>query len=125
MVSDGWALAKKLPNAKLQDTHRFSAFRCAKRIRPKAGASVLAAPGHPPPDMIGFNTSNSNTTNQIPPDGVGMASQRLACLACLPACLLACLQAGLPACLPARLPAMPALLAAHLAAQPRALSLQL
>ena len=38
----------------------------------------------------------------------GMASQRLACLACLPACM--------PACRPACLPAMPALLAANLAA---------
>ena len=46
----------------------------------------------------------------------GMASRRLACLACLPACLPERLQAGLPACLPARLPAMPALLDAHLAA---------
>ena len=31
---------------------------------------ALAAPGHPPPDMIGFNTSNPNATNQIAPDGV-------------------------------------------------------
>ena len=29
----------------------------------------LAAPGHPPPDMIGFNTSNPNATNKIVPDG--------------------------------------------------------
>jgi len=88
---------------------------------------VLAAPGHPPPDMIGFNTSNPHATNQITPDGVlgWPDSDLLAWPACLPACLLACLQAGLPACLPARLPAMPALLAAHLAAQPRALILQL
>ena len=55
----------------------------------------------------------------------GMASRRLACLACLPACLPARLQAGLLACLPARFPAMPALIDAHVAAKPRALSLEL
>ena len=81
---------------------------------------VLAAPGHPPPDMIGFITSNPHATNQITPDGVlGWPDSDLLAW---PACLHA---SGLPACLPARFPAMPALLAAHLAAQPRALSLQL
>ena len=34
------------------------------------GLLVLAAPGHPPPDMIGFDTSNPHATDQIAPDGV-------------------------------------------------------
>ena len=43
---------------------------CARWCFGVACLPVLASPGHPPPDMIGFNTSNANATNQIAPDGV-------------------------------------------------------
>ena len=66
---------------------------------------VLAAPGHPPPDMIGFNTSNPHATNQITPDGVlGWPDNDLLAW---PACLHACLHACRPACLLACPPAFP------------------